>query len=128
MPIAIIPEFDIADYFAALANALFHYRVKNDNTLSNADWDALRQVEHNLMEAVVDLRANAVGTLAQLGDPAKGQVTAAVQKMNSFANQIASIQKALKVATAAIGLAGALLAGGVPGIITAAGKLKTAAA
>jgi hypothetical protein len=76
---------------------------------------------------VVDLRAAAVGTLADLAVAAKGDVTAAVQKMNSFAAQIASIQKALKVATAAIGLAGALLAGGVPGIITAAGKLKTAA-
>ncbi|MBL8518561.1 MAG: hypothetical protein JNM76_16480 [Betaproteobacteria bacterium] len=128
MTLPIVPEFDIADHIAAFANALFHYRVKNDKTLTNQEWDNLRQMEHDLLLAVIDLRAQGVGTLAKQAEDAKGELTAAIQKMNSFTKRIKSIQKALKVASSAIGLAGALLSGNVQGIVAAAGKVKEAAA
>jgi len=127
MPIEAIPEFDLADYLAGCANALFGYRVAHDDTLSKGDWDALRQTEHDLLKAVVRLRAEGVGRLADLADDSKAAVAGALDSMNAFIKKIADARKAIAVATAAIGLAGAFFAGGPVGIVTAAMALEEAA-
>jgi hypothetical protein len=127
MTLPTIPDFDLADHLAGCANALFGYRVKNDATLSPTDWDDLRNAEHELLKRVVELRASGVGQLADLADAAKPAVSDAIGSMNTFIERIADAKKAISVAAAAVGLAGAVITGDVGGIVAAAKALEDAA-
>jgi hypothetical protein len=125
-PISPVSDFDLADFLVPVANTLHGYRVQHDATLSGEEWDSLRNAEHMLMDNIVALRAAGVGELAEMAEGARQQLGEALGSMNAFLADLHSVQMAIGIAAAAAGLAAAVLAGNVDGMIAASGELASA--
>jgi hypothetical protein len=127
MPIQTIQNFDTADSLASCASSLLAYRVANDATLSDDEWDELREKEHALLAEVVKMRNAGVGELVKMTDSSRDAVVKGIESMNKFLERIARVEKLIGVATAAVQLAAAIASGNAMAIIGTANGLKNAA-
>lgn len=119
--------FELSKQFRELAIGLGDYRFRNWKELSPTQRRDLEDEEWSLLNAASDMTTKAVGLKLEESDIQFQTVKGSVGKAKKALKKLEKVGEIIKVATAAVGLAGAIMAKD-PGAIAKNAKLVIEAA
>ena len=102
--------FQLSKSFHDLSVAIGQYRFGNWETLSENDRRTLEDEEWSLLNASSDMLTKAVGLSLDETDPNGQKVQAATNAATKAVKTLKQVGKVINVATAAVGLAAAIVA------------------
>ena len=100
--------FDFADALALFSGDVLRYRLKNKATLSLDDRGELEDLEMKLDVQTAQVRAEGIAALGEMTDDDRVEVAGATQDARDFLKRIKKAEKAIAIAAAVLGLAGAI--------------------
>ena len=118
---------ELALWFSDLADAIGDYRTLNWNNLSEGQRQELGTAEDDLRNASTDLVELALRLRLEELNSTLARIKGATDQMKSAIKHLQNVQRAIRIATAAVTLAGAIvsmdpaaIAEGISGAISAA--------
>ena len=127
MPLTSADALELSKQFRELANDLSNYRFSNWQTLTPTQRRDLEDEEWSLLNAASDMITKAVGLALEESDANFQTVKSSVGKAKKAIKKLEKVGKVIKVATASVGLAAAIVAKD-PGAIAKNAKLVAGAA
>lgn len=127
MPLTSDEAFELSKQFRELAIGLGDYRFTNWKELTATQRRDLEDEEWSLLNAASDMTTKAVGLQLEESDIQFQAVKSSVGKAKKAIKKLEKVGKVINVATAAVGLAGAIVAKD-PGAIAKNAKLVLEAA
>ena len=127
MPLSAEDAFDLSKQFRDLGINLGNYRFANWTTLTPTQRRDLEDEEWSLLSASSDMTTKAVGLALEESEINVQNITSSVGKAKRAIKKLEKVGEVLKVATAAVGLAAAIVAKD-PGAIAKNAKLVIQAA
>ena len=127
MPLNAEDAFDLSKQFRDLGINLGNYRFANWTTLTPTQRRDLEDEEWSLLNASSDMTTKAVGLALEESEINVQHITSSVGKAKRSIKKLEKVGEVLKVATAAVGLAAAIVAKD-PGAIAKNAKLVIQAA
>ena len=109
MPLTSADAFKLSKAFRELSVAIGDYRFGNWNTLSEDNRRTLEDEEWSLLNASGDMITKAVGLTLEESDPAGQKIQAATAAAQKAVKTLKEVGKVIGVATAAVGLAAAIV-------------------
>jgi len=119
--------YEIADSFAQASARILDFRITNRSTLSEDEARDLEKCEDSLDHMVVLFRGYGIRLIAAGAQHAVAELKSAIALGKGAIAKINKIKKAIKIATALVDLAVAVLAKDPKGIVAAAKSVQTAA-
>jgi len=127
MPLNAQDAFELSKQFRDLGINLGNYRFANWNTLTSTQRRDLEDEEWSLLNASSDMTTKAVGLTLEESEINVQNITSSVGKAKRAIKKLEKVTEVIKVATAAVGLAAAIVAKD-PGAIAKNAKLVLEAA
>jgi hypothetical protein len=122
MPLSAEDAFELSKQFRDLAINLGNYRFANWNTLTPTQRHDIEDEEWSLLNASSDMTTKAVGLSLDESALNVQNLTSSVGKAKRAIKKLEKVSEVIKVATAAVGLAAAIVAKD-PGAIAKNAKL-----
>lgn len=119
--------FELSKQFRELAINLGNYRFANWNTLTAAQRHDVEDEEWSLLNSSSDMTTKAVGLALEESEMNVQSIKSSVSKAKKAIKKLEKVGEVIKVATAAVGLAAAIVAKD-PGAIAKNAKLVLKAA
>ena len=116
---------NLARSYFNIAQALGEYRFDNFDTLSAAKRKQIEDLERTLLNSSTTFTAIAITISLDDLEPVLGRVTEVTTQMQTAIDQLQKVDKVIKIATAAVQLAGAVLSGNPEAIFKAANDSAT---
>lgn len=111
---------NLARSYFNIAQALGEYRFDNFDTLSAAKRKQIEDLERTLLNSSTTFTAIAITVSLDDLEPVLARVTEVTAQMQTAIDQLQKVDKVIKIATAAVQLAGAVLSGNPEAIFKAA--------
>jgi hypothetical protein len=127
MPLNAKDAFELSKQFRDLAINLGNYRFANWNILTPTQRHDLEDEEWSLLNSSSDMTTKAVGLALEESESTVQSITSSVGKAKRAIKKLEKVTQVIKVATAAVGLAAAIVAKD-PGAIAKNAKLVIDAA
>ena len=127
MPLSAEDAFDLSKQFRDLGINLGNYRFANWTTLTPTQRRDLEDEEWSLLNASSDMTTKAVGLALEESEINVQNITSSVGKAKRAIKKLEKVSEVINVATAAVGLAAAIVAKD-PGAIAKNAKLVIQAA
>ena len=127
MPLTSSDALELSKQFRELANDLGNYRFSNWSTLTATQKRDLEDEEWSLLNAASDMTTKAIGLALEESDTNFQTVKSSVGKAKKAIKKLEKVGDVIKVATASVGLAAAIMAKD-PGAIAKNAKLVVEAA
>lgn len=127
MPLNAKDAFELSKQFRDLAINLGNYRFANWNILTPTQRHDLEDEEWSLLNSSSDMTTKAVGLALEESESTVQSITSSVGKAKRAIKKLEKVGEVIKVATAAVGLAAAIVAKD-PGAIAKNAKLVIDAA
>jgi ssDNA-binding replication factor A large subunit len=109
MPLTSADALNLAKAFRDLSVTIGDYRFTNWNALSVDDRKTLEDEEWSLLNASSDMVTKAVGLALDESDPGAQKVQGAAAAAQKAVKTLNEVRKVITVATAAVGLAAAII-------------------
>jgi hypothetical protein len=111
---------NLARSYFNIAQALGEYRFDNFDTLSAAKRKQIEELERTLLSSSTTFTAIAISISLDDLAPVLDRVSEVTKQMEDAINQLQKVDKVIKIATAAVQLAGAIVSGNPEAIFKAA--------
>jgi hypothetical protein len=124
MPLQLTSDeaFRLADQFRNLSKAVGDYRIRSWDGLSTEQRRTLEDAEWSLLNASSDMNTFAIGLVLEESQCSFDQLTQITAKGKETLETLADIRKAINIATAAVGLAAAIISASTIGDVGAVAK------
>ncbi len=109
MPLTSDDAFKLSKAFHDLSVAIGEYRFKNWATLTDDTRKTLENEEWSLLNASSDMVTKAVGLALDESDPGAQKVQASTAAAQKAVKTVKEVGKVISIATAAVGLAAAII-------------------
>lgn len=110
---------ELAKLFRESSSVVGTYLYDEWNSLNSKDREKLRSIEVTLLNVSTDLVTQAVGIVIDEGQASLSDLAKVTKKATAALKKIDGVKKAIKIATALIGLAAAIPTGNVKAIVGA---------
>ncbi|MGD9853254.1 MAG: hypothetical protein AB7T38_18560 [Nitrospirales bacterium] len=127
MPLTSADALELSKQFRELANDLGNYRFSNWQNLTPTQKRDLEDEEWSLLNAASDMTTKAIGLALEESDTNFQSVKSSVGKAKKAIKKLEKVGEVIKVATASVGLAAAIMSKD-PGAIAKNAKLVVEAA
>lgn len=101
--------FALSQWFRDLSNELASYRTRAWNTLSDDQRQSLEEAEWKLLNAANELTTAAVGLTLDESEASFERLRESTERAKGAVKTLQTVRKGINVATAAVGLAAAIL-------------------
>lgn len=117
---------EVADLLAQASSALLDFRIDNRSALTKAQRIEIEDAETSLDGLVAIMRGTATRLIAEEAAAPLGKLKAQIKRAQRTIKTIKKVKAVLGVVSALLGVAAAMVAGDVGGLISAVDGLKKA--
>lgn len=110
MKVSSADAFELSKWFRELSVTLGNYRYENWAKLRKSERDAIESAEWSLLNSASDMTTIAVGLVLDESEASFEKLRAATRKAKGAVKTLKTVRKVVDMATAAVGLAAAVLA------------------